>query len=298
MEANTNTTKPQNNKLLWTILIVFGVIVIGLVVFLISELNEKKEIVAELNEDKVALTFEFQNLALDYDSLRTNNDTLNLMLEQEREKISQLIDEMKTVKATNASKIREYRKELTSLRKVLKNYVVQIDSLNRRNIELTEENKEYQQKVSHMQTNYKELEVQKQKLAAKVDVASKLETKNLEGIGMTSKDKETRKASRVSKIRVCCTILKNITASVGEKTVYLRIVRPDKALLMRSLDDKFEFENDQINYSAKRMIEYGGEDVDVCVYYKVDAGELMEGLYTADLFSDGNHIGSFTFELK
>jgi len=288
----------SNKKLIYIISVVAIVLIAVVLVMYLQNRKEYQAVVEEMTEEKVLLTEEFQTLALDYDSLQSNNDTLNLMLEQEREKISHLIEEIKTIKATNASKIREYKKELTSLRSVMRNFVVQIDSLNQRNQELSEENQQFRKQVNKIQDSYNELEKQKETLAKKVDIASKLETYNYEIEGLNSKDRDTKKARNVSKIRVCFTIQKNITAPIGEKTVYLRILRPDEALLVRSLDDKFEYEEEEINFSARRVIEYGGEELDVCVFYKADEGELLPGIYTADIFADGFNIGTTTFELK
>ena len=288
----------KKNKHLWIILAVAGVLIIVFAILYFSNKKQMEGMVTELNLEKLELTKEYEDLALDYDSLKTNNDTINLMLEHERERIAQLIEEIKTIKATNASKIREYKKELTTLRKVLRNYVVQIDSLNRRNQELAEENKEYRKKYSTIQTSMEVLKEEKEDLKEKVDIASKLELINIEARGLTGKNKETKKSSKVSKIRICFTILKNITAPVGEKDVFVRIQRPDKSLLMHSLDDKFKYEGEEINYSSKRTIEYGGKDLDVCIYYKVDEGELLGGEYLADIFIDGRNVGTVTFELK
>lgn len=288
----------KSNKQLLIILSVAGILIIVFAILYFSNKSEMEQIVSELNIEKLELTNEYQDLALDYDSLQTNNDTINVMLEHERERIAQLIDEIKTVKATNSSKIREYKKELSTLRKVLKNYVYQIDSLNRRNEELSQENKKYRKQYSNIKTSMKDLEKEKENLEEKVDIASKLELRNIEAHGLTGKNKETKKSSKVSKIRLCFTILKNITAPVGEKIVYIRIQRPDKSLLLHSLKDKFKFEDSEINFSSKRMIEYEGKDLDVCIYYKADEGELMGGEYLADIFIEGRNIGTTSFELK
>jgi len=279
------------NKQMLIILSVAGMLIVVFAVLYFSNKSEMEEIVSELNVEKLELTREYQDLALDYDSLQTNNDTINIMLEHERERIAQLIDEIKTVKATNSSKIREYKKELSTLRKVLKNYVYQIDSLNRRNEELSQENKEYRKRYSNIKSSMKVLEKEKENLEEKVDIASKLELRKIEARGLTGKNK-------VSKIRLCFTILKNITAPVGEKVVYVRIQRPDRSLLLHSLDDKFMFEDSEINFSSKRVIEYEGKDLDVCIYYKADEGELMSGEYLADIFIGGRNVGTVSFELK
>ncbi len=297
----SNQDNIQHHKSHKTAIIVGTVSVVLLIILGFLYFKNKSEmqaLVEEMTVEKDFLTTEFESLALDYDSLKTNSDTLNLLLEKEREKISQLIEEIHTIKATNASKIREYKKELSSLRKVMKSYVFQIDSLNQTNKALVEENQQIRKTVTTIKTSYQKLEKEKDNLAEKVDIASKLETFNMEATGLNSKDRSTTRYSRVSKIRICFSIQKNITAEVGEKTIYLRLLRPDGALLYHSKDDLFKYENKEINFSASRVIEYGGDELDVCLYYKVDAGELTEGDYIADIFADGHHIGNMTFNLR
>lgn len=297
--STTETNKPHKSHQTTIIVGAVSLIVIIVLGYLYYQNKTQMQVmVDEMVEEKDMLTTEFETLILDYDSLQTNSDTLNTMLEMEREKISQLIEEIQTIKATNSSKIREFKKELTSLRKVLKNYVVQIDSLNQSNKVLQEENKQYRRKVNNMENTYHELEEVKEELVKKVKIASKLETFNMEASGLNSKGRETTRSSRVSKIRICFSIQKNITAEIGEKIVFLRILRPDGALLYHSKQDLFEYENQEINYSSKRTIEYGGEELDVCIFYDVDAGELTEGEYIADIFADGRNIGTMTFKLK
>ncbi len=296
-ESQTPTTG-NNHKLAIIIGIVAVVIIVILGFLYFQNRSQMQTIVEGMEQEKDNLTYEYQNLAMDFDSLKTNSDTLNLTLEKERQRIGQLIEEIQTIKATNASKIREYKKELTSLRKVLKSYIFQIDSLNQSNKALQEENQTYKRKVNNMQSSYKQLEQVKTQLQKKVNIASKLETFNMEATPMNSRGKKTTKHARVTKISICFTIQKNITAEVGEKNIFLRIMRPDGALLFHSKEDLFKYENKDINYSAMRTVEYGGDELDVCIYYNVDAGELTDGEYTADIFGDGYHIGTMTFELK
>ncbi|MBK3517941.1 hypothetical protein [Carboxylicivirga marina] len=293
-----NTNKSSSNKLAYIIGGV-AVIVIAVILYLfLSNRQEYRAVVEEMTEEKFLLTEEFQDLAFDYDSLHSNNDTLNLMLEQEREKITHLIEEIKTVKATNARKIREYKKELTTLRGVMRNFVVQIDSLNRRNEELTQENIKYRKRHDEIAQSYKVLEEEKKKVDKQVEIASQLETRNIELAGLNSKGKTTKKARSVAKIRMCCTILKNVTAPIGVKKVYVRIQRPDEVLLISSKENVFTYEEQEINYSANREFEYGGDDVDICVFYTAADGELLTGTYTVDVFVDGFNIGTSTFQLK
>lgn len=295
---NDNKNINISPKKMWIGGGIIAVLIIVLGALYLNSRSEMKEYVEVMTEEKMALTLDYQNLAVDYDSLKTNNSQLNEKLELERERVSNLLEELKSVKATNALKIREMKKELATLRTVMRSFVGQIDSLNQRNEMLTQENKDMRSKVTKIEDSYKVLEKQKETLAAKVEIASKLETSNVKGNGLTSTDKTTDRVNRSAKLQVCFDILKNVSAPVGNKTIYLRISRPDGALLMHSINDKFKFEDTQLNFSASRVVEYGGEDVNVCIFYNVDEGELLAGEYVAEIFADGNMIGGTKFRLK
>jgi uncharacterized protein YcbK (DUF882 family) len=295
MSENNNTRK---NKKPYIALGAVGVVLLVVSVLYFVQNREMTAIVENLNEEKTILTEEYQNLMVNYDSLYSDNDTLNLMLEVERERISQLVEEIKTIKATNTAKIREFQKELTTLRSVLRNYIVQIDSLNLRNMELTEENLEHRRRYTQIASSYRELEEVKTNLEEKVTIASRLDVTNMMAEGLAPSGRKTNRSGRIGKIRVCFTLLKNVTSPIGMKEFFLRIERPDGQLLMHSRDNTFEHEGSEINYSATRSVEYGGEELDVCLFYEVDAGELIAGEYIADIFADGFHIKSLRFSLR
>jgi len=298
MDNNSNKPQKKKNTFLFIVIGIMTAVIVAVSLLFLTQKKEMDEIIENLNEEKAILTGEYYSLMLNYDSLHSDNETINKLLEEEREKITQLIEEIKTIKATNTAKIREFQKELTTLRGVLKSYVVQIDSLNTRNQELTKENVEMKKQVTRIETSFKKLENEKAVLEEKVSIASQLDITNLMADALGSNGKKTDKFARAAKIRVCFTVLKNVTAPIGSKKMYLRIERPDGDLLMQSKDDLFSYENKMINYSAMRAYEYGGEEIDVCIFYNVDVGELMKGNYTADVFADGFHIGSVGFTLK
>lgn len=273
------------------------VLILGILLFRnnqqISALNEVMDM------EKQELTKQYQELAFNfYDSLKTDNDSLNGLVLKQKEKINHFIEEIKLLKFNNASKIREYKKELESMRVVLRHYVIQVDSLNQLNIKLKEENKAFVEKLGTTQNNVKLLEVEKAKLVKKVDLASKLDTKGLSAAGLNPRENETKKASRVAKIQVSFTIAKNISAPVGEKTIYMRVSDPTGQLLTDSETNKFRFEGKDIGYSSQKTIEYGGEEIQESLFYSTLEGGLQAGKYDIDLFADGNNIGSIALVLK
>lgn len=282
-------------------LIIIAAIAVLLLVFIILFAQSRvamSEMTEVFTEEKQILINDFQNLYLDYDSLRSNNEEINKKLDMERERIAQLQDELKTVRATNARRIKELQNELNTMRNVMVSFVHQLDSLNQLNIKLTDENGNLRNQINRQQKSYNELAKQNETLANKIDEASRLETSNVAAVGLNYKDKKVSSADRVNKIKIDFTVLRNPAASVGMLTIYARITRPDGELLLHSKGDVFAFEDTQLNYSAKRNVEYSGEDVSAYIVYDVDAGELMEGTYEIEIFCAGNVIGRTTFKLS
>lgn len=282
-------------------LIIIAATAVLLLVFIILFAQSRaamSEMTEVFTEEKQILINDFQSLYLDYDSLRSNNEEINQKLDMERERIAQLQDELKAVRATNARRIKELQNELNTMRTVMVSFVHQVDSLNRLNIKLADENGNLRNQISRQQKSYNELAKQNETLSNKIDEASRLEADNISAIGLNYKDKKVTSTDKVNKIKINFTILRNPAASVGMLTVYARISRPDGELLLHSKGDLFQFEDTQLNYSAKRNIEYGGDDLSAYIVYDVDAGELMAGTYEIELFCAGNIIGRATFKLS
>lgn len=285
----------KKNNIILIIAGVIALIFIGLYFNSRSEMAEMEEV---FTEEKELLITEYQDLYTDFDSLRSNNTELEQQLQQERDRVAQLQDELRTVKASNARRIKELQTELTTMRGVMRSFVFQIDSLNQTNEKLKKDNEGMRKQIASARKAEAELKEQNEALTGKVQLAARLETRDVRGTGLTSKEKESNKISRITKLKVSFTILKNITSETGMRTVFLRIERPDGQLLMHSKNDTFKFEDQQLNFSAKRSIEYGGQETPAYIVYDVDSGELMNGEYGIELFTDGELIGNGKFSLN
>lgn len=260
---------------------------------------EMAEMVEQMTYEKEQLEAEYQDLSLEMEgfSYRTDNDSLLQLLNQEQMRVQLLLEELRTVKATNARRIAELKKELASVRKVLVYYIAQVDSLNTVNTNLKEENRAVATKYREVSKTAAQLEKEKQRLTAKVSIAAQLDARDITVAMLNQRERKTTRLSKIALMQFDFTIAKNNTAEPGMKTIYLRIVTPDDAVLQKKPSNVFRYENRDIAYSSKRSVEYGGEDLPVTMYWTV--GEtLLEGTYRADLFADGNLIGSKTFELK
>jgi hypothetical protein len=276
----------------------------GIVIFyMYQHVQEKDQEIAQMGEqfelEKEQLTDEYSQLALQYEGygLRVGNDSLANLLDQQRYKVQRLLDELRTVKASNVKRISELKKELLTLRSVMREYVAQIDSLNALTHQLRTENQTVTQRYTEEQVKNQTLNEEKKDLINKVTLASILEARSITVESLTDKGRKATKISKTAQLKFSFTITKNISASTGEKFIYLRIVQPDETPLVKKNDNVFQFENKYINYSARRPIEYEGEDVAVSIYWDVEEF-LNPGTYRAEIFADGYQIGSMRFMLK
>ena len=290
----------SSNKVKWLIAAVVILLIVGLVAgyFLWQQQKQMAVLVDQFNIEKEELADEYNELSLQYEGYKfsVGNDSLVSLLENEQVKVQRLLEELRTVKATNAKRIGELKKELELLRKIMRDYVRQIDSLNTENTQLKEENRKVNKRYQQVAATVSQLSKEKEKLAERVTLAAKLETTGLRVTPLNSRGKATKRLSKAEQLEISFNIVKNITAPVGEKTIYVRIMKPDDDVLMKSRGDLFTYEGKSINYSCKRTIEYEGEEVPVTLYWNIEE-YLSPGTYRIYIFADGNVIGEKTFTL-
>ena len=249
--------------------------------------------------DKESLEDEFNELSLQYEGYKFNigNDSLLNLLSTEQAKVQRLQEELRTVKATNTKEIARLKKELQTLRKIMRNYVVQIDSLNRANEQLKVEKNEAVKKYKQASSTATTLKKEKEKLTERVTLASRLDATGINVTPVNGRGKKAKVIKKMEQFVVDFRISKNITAPVGEKTIYVRIMKPDDDILLKSRADVFTFEGKEINYSMKKLVEYDGEELPVTMYWNIEEF-LSPGTYRVDIFADGNLIGRKSFTLE
>jgi myosin heavy subunit len=247
----------------------------------------------EYNEIKESLAGELTGMINKYDSLKTDNDSMNIKLEEQQDKIKKLL----SMEASNAEKIRLYQRELQTLRNVLKSYIVQIDSLNTRNKELISENIEVKTQLDKAQTENVELAQQKEALTSKVQAGAVVYAKNIVITPLNRRNKETSRVNRLEQLRFCFTLRENAIAESGPRIVFVRVTRPDGKVIAKSEHSIFKYQDNDMVYTERREIDYENKDVDACLFWDND-GSLVEGTYTLDIYMDGFLIGNATFALN
>ena len=279
------------------ILSILTALLLGAGIYLWIELRNSEARNVEAQElmalEREEMLNDLTTAQVQYDELiiRINNDSLKYKLEREQLRTQQLLEELEHNKATSAAEITRLKKELRTVRSVLRGYVIQIDSLNRENESLKRENMAVRNKYNEASKKIDNLAEEKKALSKKVTLASQLDATSVTLGLLRNNGTDTKSLKRAKQIEVSFTITKNITAKTGEKKVYVRIIQPNQEPLYKSGDDTFVYEKREISYSMSKNIEYTGEEQNVSLYWNIEE-ILQKGKYEVYIFIDGNMIGS------
>jgi cell division protein FtsB len=294
---NSSSIKQETKKNVPVGMITVSVILAAALIFLVfsyySQKNQMIEMETVLTQEKDSLAHELRLMVNAYDTLKTNNDTLNASLVKERSRIVQLL----SVNASNIQLIKKYKGEITTMREIMKSYIVQIDSLNTRNKVLVAENTEIRQQISQVRSTNTQLSKVKEELTSKVNIASVIQAKDIAAVSLNKKRKETTRINQLDKLRICFTLRENALAKAGTKQVFMRVLRPDSLVISTSPDNIFEYKGSKIIYSAMREIDYLNQDIEMCIFLD-NTGDFIIGNYSVELYLEDNIIGRTYFPLS
>lgn len=268
---------------------------VGCLIFLVVTLQKQKNDNVELQElaamDKKEMENEYAQFALQYDELKRSirNDSLMVRLTEEENKTKSLLEELKQTKSNDAREISRLKKELATVRAVLRSYIIQVDSLNRLNESLRSENAQVKQQYSEATSQISHLTTEKQNLSNQVAIASQLDATGVSLIPQGKKGKVEKKTKNITRFVANFTITKNITAKTGERKLFVRVTQPNNSVVGQS--GAIPYENSTIGYSASKIVEYTGEELPVTVYINVNEF-LSPGTYHVYIFTEGTMIGS------
>lgn len=266
-----------------------------------KEQQEQAQRLQELEElaelDRLEMQNDYEDFVRQYGELQMQitNDSLIAQLAQEKKRAEDLLAELKRTKKNDAAEILRLKKELATLRAILRNYVMQIDSLNRLNQALTNENESLKRDNQQQRQHVSSLIEEKETLTDKVAIAAQLDANGITLLAKNKKGKAAKRIKDVKKFQLSFNIARNVTAQTGMKSIYVRILTPTNAVL--TTGGTFPYENRTLEYSIRKDIEYTGEDQAVTVYWDVNEA-LSAGTYRADIFADGHNIGTTTLSIN
>ena len=258
---------------------------------------QKNQLVTELTIEKEELTAQMIDLQNDYASLSSDYDTINSQLDSSREEVSQLIQRIKKTEATNRSKIRQYEKELGTLRSIMRNYIVQIDSLNTLNKKLTADAAAARREAAESRKKSEKLSKKIEDLTGQVAVGSVIKARGLKLEAFNSSDKKTDRSSRVKRMIATLSLVENDLAPKGPVRVYIRVKGPDGVLLTNSTQRTFELDGEPLICSASREVDYQGKEVELGIYLN-EIASFTKGIYTVEAYTTQTKLGEAELMLR
>lgn len=300
---------PNRPKLLWLAIGLVALLIIA-VVFSVFQLSSLKSEVnaARAENEQLQLANDQLQLANEYEAINSQfaqyegramqmeGDTLLAKYTAAKTKVEQLLQELNSEKKKSQKRITELQNQISTLRGLLRHYIAQVDSLGRENAGLRAENEEIKTRNQALSSQVQEVSRKNATLSERMTLAEKL---NVTGVALTPVKKNGKQEKNVTKakqLKVTFTIPQNNSTPVGEKTIYLRITSPEGSVLGGA--GTFAFEGGQVPYTARKNVEYAGEEIPgVAIYWDVNT-TLTPGDYTVELFADNYRLASRTFTLK
>lgn len=280
-----------------TVVIVMCVVAAVLAAAFVYVLMSKNSLVDQLNAEKEDLTAQIIALQTDYEGLSSDYDVINAQLDSSREEIAMLVERVRTTEATNRTKIRQYERELGTLRSIMRGYIEQIDSLNTLNHQLTAEAASARREAAESRRLNEELSQQVEHLEGRVSVGAVLKARGLAMAGYTNADKVTDRSGRVARLLVTMSLIENELAQKGPVRIYVRVFDPDGKMLQDGNMTTFTFGGETLEATASREIDYQGSEVDLGIYVN-NIPVFVKGIYTVQAYTEQSELGSAELLLR
>ena len=264
----------------------------------LSMINEKEVQRAELQNELTSLMIRHDSIKAEYGALSDSLSVKDSIIVANAKEIQELLNYKWEYGKVN--------KKLELLRKISQGYVHQLDSLFTVNRELKEENEKIRQQYDQEQDRTRTLSKDKEKLIEKMTQATVLKAYSISAIGIrltgSGKEKETDKAGKIERVKVCFTLGENKLAEPGKITIYIRILRPDNIVVTQKVDGDYTFQHQgqTLEYTSKQELDYQNKDTSTCIYWTKKSKEepAMVGTYNVFIYADGFEIGTSSFILK
>jgi hypothetical protein len=297
LERRQREEQEQKNKslknVMWALVAVAALMAAGLAYVWTT----KSSLVKDLNAEKEDLTQQMIALKGDYDSLSSEYESVNSQLDSSREEVNQLIERIQKTEATNRAKMRQYEKELGTLRSIMRNYIVQIDSLNTLNHKLTADAAAARKEAASSRAENAELKGQVESLSGQVAAGSVIKSRGLSVAAYNSSDKVTDRSSRVVRLLASLSLVENDLAPKGPVRVYIRVKDPEGILLTNSNQTSFTYNGQTMVASASREVDYEGKEVDLSIYLN-DIPSYAPGIYTIEAYTAQAFLGKTELLLR
>lgn len=297
MERRERESQLAREKKLKRTMWILVVVAVALVAVLGFVWSQKSSLISELEDEKRDLTEQMESLQNDYATLSSDYDSINSQLDTSRAEVADLLERIKKTNATNRAKMRQYEKELGTLRSIMRNYIMQIDSLNTLNHKLTAEAAAARREAAASKAESVQLSQQVENLTGQVAAGSVIKARGLHIAAYNSSDKVTDRSSRTVRLLTSLSLVENDLAPKGPVRVFIRVKDPDGIILTNSNRSSFTFNGETMVASASRRVDYEGSEVDLSIYLN-DIPEYRKGVYTVEAYTEQAFLGKSELMLR
>ena len=273
-----------------TVMIILAIVAAALACVLGFMLYQRNNLVQDLETEKAELAQQMVALQQDFDNLNSDYESINHQLDTSREQVALLIEKLSKTEATNRAKIRQYEKELGTLRSIMKGYIVQIDSLNTLNKKLTADAAAARREAAESRAANEQLTQQVESLSSQVNAGKILKARGISLLAHYSNDKVGDRHSRVRYMTANLSLVENSLADRGPVRIYVRVKDPEGILLNNNESTSFSVNGEVLQATASREVDYEGSEVDLTIYIN-DTGEFVKGVYTLEVYTERSLLG-------
>lgn len=288
-------SRPSNGR--GTAIVILGIIAAVLAVVLAWVIIGKNKLVNELQDEKTDLTEQIVALQADYEGLSSDYESINLQLDSSREQVAQLVERIQKTDATNRRKIRQYEKELGTLRSIMRNYIVQIDSLNTLNHKLTVDAANARKETATVRKQNAELQQTVSELSDKVETGAVIRGRNIHAEAYNRNGKVVDVARSAERILTTLSLTENNLAPKGPIRVYVVITDPDGNVLKNGDSRTCNYAGGTLETSASREVDYQGNELELSIFLN-DIPQFTKGIYTVQVLTERASLGTVQFMLR
>lgn len=277
-------------------IVILTVILVALSIFYFSMHHQQQKDYNLLSIDRDSIESNLTSLITEFDELEVNNEEMQINMEIERHRADSIITQLKRERSFNYAKLKQYEKEVGTLRTIMRGYLQQIDSLNNLNQKLISENVSYKKKISTVELRAEVAEERAKELDNRVREGARLRAQSISITTLNDNGREVSRVKRAERLSINFTLAPNALAEPGNKTIYVRITSPDGYVLTTDQIPSFNLNGENLTYSASRDVDFQNSALPVSVFF---AGTgFVDGIYKVEIYSEDYLIGTSDISLR
>jgi hypothetical protein len=217
----------------------------------------------------------------------------------------QMMAERNSSKQRTNSEIAALNGKINNLNGLIARKDQEIVELRAANQQLFAENEDLKTNKAQIEEEVAQLNIQKQDLQAKVDVASMLKAENIAISAVNSRGKERVETTKdfknkqIERLKVSFNLGDNKVAQKGPRNVYVQVLGPNSQPIfdVAKGSGTFMINGAEQFYTVKQDIIFDNSEQDLVFYYE-KGSDYVSGTHEVKVFVDNYQVGSKTFTVK